>query len=132
MGRVAVTFDGGVVAEPESFTTANSRGLNFPVYVNHEKKNRDTGEYEKTGETSKIRVTLWGDEADTDIRKGDIVEVVGTLKEREYTRNDNTVGRQLETEFVDSIVVKYRKDNSQPVSASSGGFTPDDDSGGFV
>lgn len=131
MGRFSATFDGGVVAEPEAFTAGSSHGIHFPVYVNHERKNRETDKYEKTGETSKIRVTLWGDAADdADIRKSDIVEVTGTVKEREFTRKDGTEGRQIETEFVDSIVVKYRREDSQP--ASSDGFAPDDESGGFV
>jgi len=128
MGRVNATFDGGVVAEPEAFTAGSSHGLKFPVYVTHERKNKDSGNYEKTGDTTKIKVTLWNDAADAaDIQKGDIVEVTGTLKEREYDKQDGSKGRALETEFVDSVITKYRS-NSAP-----SGFTPDADvPNGFV
>jgi len=113
MGAVRATFDGAIVAEPEYFDTANSHGVNFPVYVNRQRKNRDTGSYEDTGDVTKIRVTLWGDLADsTEIQKGDIVEVTATLYEREY-QGKNGTGRSLETDWVDSVVVKYRKDAQQ-------------------
>lgn len=112
MSQVKATFSGGVVAEPESRTAGQSNLLEFPVYVNHQRKNKDTQEYEATGDTTKIKVTLWRDLADTDIRKGDIVEVVGTLVEKEFQKRDGTTGRALQTDYIESIVVKYRKDES--------------------
>ena len=95
-------------------TVGESKVLEFPVYVNHTKKNRDTGSYEPTGDVSKIRVTLWREKAEmTDVRKGDIVEVVATLVEKNFTRNDGTEGRSLQTDWVESVIVKYRKDGAQ-------------------
>lgn len=121
MAQVKVTFSGGVVAEPEQKQVGQNSILEFPVYVNHSRKNRDTGEYEDTGDTTKIRVSLWGDLSGEDIRKGDIVEVEGTLVEKEFEKRDGTAGRALQTEFVNSIVVKFRKDGgSSPAREAVG------------
>lgn len=118
MSQIKATFSGGVVADPTTRTVGDSSLLEFPVYVNHQKKNRDSGEYEDTGDTSKIKVTLWRELADTDIQKGDIVEIVGTLVEKEFERRDGTPGRALQTDYVESAVVKWRKDGG----ASPAGF----------
>lgn len=122
MAQVKVTFSGGVVADPELKQVGESSVLEFPVYVNHTRKNRDSGEYEPTGDTTKIRVSLWRDLADEDIRKGDIVEVEGTLIEKEFEKRDGTPGRSLQTEYVNSIVVKFRKDNDGSSGGGAKGF----------
>ena len=121
MSQVKATFTGNVVAKPDLRETQSGTALlEFPVYVNHTKKNRDTGSYDKTGDTTKIRVTLWGDLANnTDVEQGDLVEVVATLVEKEFEKKDGTIGRSLQTDYVESVVVKYRKDGSS-VSASAG------------
>jgi hypothetical protein len=84
--------------------------LEFPLYVNHTKKDKDSGEYVKTGDVSKVRVTLWRDLAGTDIQKGDLVEVVATLVEKEFDKKDGTQGRSLQTDYIESVVVKHRKE----------------------
>lgn len=112
MSQVKVSFTGGVVADPERRTVGESQLLEFPVYVNHSKKNRDTGEYEPTGDTTKIKVALWRDLASTDIQKGDLVEVSGTIVEKEFQKKDGTAGRSLQTDWVESIVVKFRKNGA--------------------
>lgn len=119
MAQVKVTFSGGVVAEPERKSLGGADALQFPVYVNHSRKDKDTGEYVDTGDTTKIRVTLWRDLADEDIQKGDIVEIEGTLVEKEFDKQDGTKGRALQTEYVNSIVVKHRKQGG-----NSGGGAP--------
>lgn len=121
MSQVKATFSGKVVAAPVSREAGGAALLEFPVYVNRTKKNRDTGEYEPTGDVTKIRVTLWRDLADTDIRDKDIVEVTGTIFEQEYDKQDGTKGRSLQTDFVDSIVVKWRADEA-PASSGASGF----------
>lgn len=108
MSQIKATFSGKVVAEPEFREVAGNPIQEFPVYVNHTKKNSATGEYEPTGDTSKIRVTLWRDLAQSDVQKGDIVEIAGTLVEKEWEKQDGTTGRSLQTGFVDSIVTKWR------------------------
>lgn len=119
MGQVKVTFSGGVVAAPERKNLGGADALQFPVYVNHTKKNKDTGEYDKTGDTTKIRVTLWRDLANEDIQQGDIVEIEGTLVEKEFQKQDGSTGRALQTEYVNSIVVKHRGGGNQ--GSGSGG-----------
>lgn len=127
MSRINATFSGGVVADPEDFEfSGGGTKRSFPVYVNHSKKNRDTGNYEDTGDVSKIRVALFGDLASTDIRKGDIVEVEGSLLEKEFEKRDGTTGRALQTEYVNSIVVKWRADGANAQPASDFGSTSGD------
>jgi single-stranded DNA-binding protein len=116
MSQVKVVFSGGVVADPETKQVGSNTILEFPVYVNHRRKNAQ-GEYENSGDTTKIRVSLWRDLASADIRKGDIVEVDGTLVEKEWTKQDGTTGRALQTEFVNSIDVKFRKDEGGATAA---------------
>jgi len=115
MSQIKATFTGNIVADPERREAGGAPLLEFPLYVNHTKKNRDSNEYEKTGDVSKIRVTLWRDLSDTDIQKGDLVEVVATLIEKEFDKKDGTVGRSLQTDYVESVVVKHRKE--APVGA---------------
>lgn len=124
MSQVKATFSGNIVAAPDLRETPNGASLlEFPVYVNHTKKNRDTGEYEKTGDTTKIRVTLWGELAnDTDVQQGDLVEITATLVEKEFDKKDGTQGRSLQTDWVESVVVKYRKDSATTTAPSLGGF----------
>ena len=115
MSQIKATFSGNIVADPERREAGGSNLLEFPVYVNHTKKDRDSGEYVKTGDVSKVRVTLWRDMADTDVLKGDLVEVVATLVEKEFSKKDGTQGRSLQTDYVESVVVKHRKE--EPVGA---------------
>lgn len=122
MSRINAVFSGNVVAEPTKKDINGTSLLEFPVYVNHTKKNRDSGEYEKTGDTSKIRVTVWRDLADSlDVKMGDLVEVNGTLVEKEFQKQDGTVGRSLQTDYIESVVVKYRKDEGSTIAVDSDG-----------
>ena len=121
MSQVKATFTGTVVAEPEKKETRNGVAkLEFPVYVNHAKKNKDTGSYATTGDVTKFRVTLWGDRVDTDIQRGDLVEVVATIVEKEFDKRDGTKGRSLQTDYVEAISVKFRKDGRASSSISAG------------
>lgn len=121
MSQVKATFTGTVVAEPEKKETRNGVAkLEFPVYINHAKKNKDTGNYATTGDVTKFRVTLWGDRVDTDIQRGDLVEVVATIVEKEFDKRDGTKGRSLQTDYVEAISVKFRKDGRAVSSLSTG------------
>jgi len=110
MSQIKATFTGNIVADPERREAGGAPLLEFPLYVNHTKKDRDSGEYVKTGDVSKIRVTLWRDLADTDIQKGDLVEVTATLVEKEFSKKDGTSGRSIQTDYVESVIVKHRKE----------------------
>lgn len=124
MANIEVKFSGGVVADPEDYTFPDSGKTkrSFPVYVNDQDKKDD--QYVDNGDVTKIRVQLFGDLANEDIRKGDIVEITGTIKEREFQKKDGTTGRALETKFVNSIVVKWRRDGAAAPAAASGNFVP--------
>jgi len=117
MSQVKATFTGNVVAAPERREAGGTTLVEFPLYVNHSKKDKDSGEYVKTGDVTKVRVTLWRDLANTDIQMGDLVEVVGTIIEKEFQKKDGTAGRSLQTDYIESVVVKYRKDQQQSPEA---------------
>jgi single-strand DNA-binding protein len=116
-----ITISGGVVADPEYKTpTEKFRVLEFPLYDNETRKNKDTGEYEQTGNVTKLKVVLKNDLADQwrgKINKGDIVEIVGSITEREYDRKDGGKGRSLETTWVDSVTVKFTKSGAPSVES---------------
>lgn len=131
MSKIHATFDGRVVADVEAREVGSSTVYEFPVYVNHRRKNKQTGEYEDSGDTSKIRVSVWGDRPD--VQKGDIVEVIASLVEKEWEKKDGTKGRQLQTEYTESVTVKHRRDagaSAEWAVASIGG-TPVDPSAPF-
>ena len=117
MSRINAVFTGNVVAEPTKKDINGTSLLEFPVYVNHTKKDKTSGEYVKTGDTSKIRVSVWRELADSlDIQQGDLVEIHGSLIEKEFDKKDGTPGRSLQTDYIESVVVKYRKDGAAPAS----------------
>lgn len=117
MSRISAVFTGNVVAEPTKKEVNGIALLEFPVYVNHTKKDKDSGEYVKTGDTSKIRVTVWRDLAESlDVKQGDLVEVHGSLVEKEFQKQDGTAGRSLQTDYIESVVVKHRKEGATPPS----------------
>lgn len=130
MGQFKGTFDGGVVAEPEIKQFASGASvLEFPVYINDEDKDKNSGKYEKNGDVTKIKVKIWSsnpifEQVAADVKKGFIVEVTGSVKEREFETKSGSAGRALETKWVESVTVKYRPDNVAP-AASSGGFGDD-------
>jgi hypothetical protein len=55
------------------------------------------------------------------VRQGDLVEVHGTLVEKEFDKKDGTQGRSLQTDYIESVVVKYRKDEGSSVAVDSDG-----------
>lgn len=117
MSRINATFSGNVVADPTRKDINGTALLEFPVYVNHTKKDKDSGEYVKTGDTTKIRVSVWRDLANSlDVKMGDLVEITGTLVEKEFQKQDGTQGRSLQTDYIESVVVKYRKDGAAPIA----------------
>lgn len=128
MAQIEAKFSGAVVADPEVREVNGAKVLEFPVYVNHDRKDKDTGEYVPTGDVSKIRVSLWRDLADTDVRKNDIVRIEATLVEKEFQKRDNTPGRSLQTGFVNSIERVFRKNDAPRADA---GFIPAPDGEGF-
>jgi single-stranded DNA-binding protein len=133
MAQVKATFDGRIVADPEDKSfSSGAEVTEFPVYVNHSRKN-GSGEYEDTGEVTKIRVGLWSSNPKIDewrdqgFRKNDIVEIVCTLKEREWVNKEGVKGRALQTDWVESVTLKYRRDEESVGAASAsapgyGGF----------
>lgn len=116
--QVKVQFTGNVTNEPtiREIGAKNTPLKELVVAVNHDKKNKDTGEYERTGDTTWITVKLWGDRASEQFGKGDLIEYDGTIVEKAFTRKDGTEGRRLESDYVGSLVVKYSKNASAAAS----------------
>lgn len=109
MSQVKAVFVGSIVAEVESKSVGQSTVYEFPVYVNHRRKDKQTGEYVNTGDTTKIRVSVWNEKPQ--VQKGDLVEVSASLVEKEFDKRDGTKGRQLQTEFVEYVNVKARRES---------------------
>lgn len=109
-----IVISGSIVAEPESIGKAGN-GIKVVLYDNEQKKDRDTGAYESTGNVTKLQIAVWGEEnvefVKENIRKGDIWQVEGSIVEVEYEKKDGTTGRQLELKFAKNWDLKYRKDN---------------------
>ncbi len=126
MSSIKATFTGTVVADPELKETKNGiKKLEFPVYVNHARKNKETGTWATTGDVTKFRVTLWADRVNEDFRKGDLVEVSATIVEKEFTKRDGTAGRSLQTDYIESITLKHRKEGNSVAAVKTGGFDED-------
>lgn len=121
--QVKAQFTGNVTNEPtiREIGDKKTKLKELVVAINHDKKNKDTGEYERTGDTTWVTVKLWGDRASEVFGKGDLIEYDGTIVEKAFTRKDGTEGRRLESDYVASIVVKYSKNNT-PVSAEEEPF----------
>ena len=108
MGKLSATFDGRVVADVEARTVGQSTVYEFPVYVNRVKKNKTTDKWEDTGDVTKIRVAVWNEAPQ--VQKGDVVQVTASLYEATWKKQDGTEGRMLQTDYVESIEVKHRRD----------------------
>ena len=109
-----IVISGAVVSVPEFKQISDTfRVLEFGFYDNEQRKNKDTDKYEDTGNTLKLKVVLKNDLADQyreQVKKGDIWEIDATITEREYDKRDGTKGRALETTYVNSLTLKWRKD----------------------
>jgi single-stranded DNA-binding protein len=112
--QLKALFTANVTNDPEirEVGAKNTPLKELNVAINHDKKNKDTGAYDKTGDTTWITVKLWGEAAGQDFRKGDLVEFDGTIVEKHFTRKDGTEGRRLESDYVASLTVKFRKDGA--------------------
>ena len=129
------SFVGNVTNVPEikSIGAKGTHLLELNLAANARRKNKDTGEYEPVLDSSGkqkvswLTVKLWGERADNaDYVKGDLVEFVGSVQEEHYEKRDGSEGRRLETDFIESVEVKYpSKNRTEPVGATAdAGFIP--------
>jgi single-stranded DNA-binding protein len=116
--QLRAQFVGSVTNEPEVRRVGQKETAlkELNVAINHDKKNKETGEYERTGDTTWVRISLWGERSNLDFRKGDMVEFDGTLVEKAFQRKDGTEGRRLEADYVEKLDVKFRKDSASGVA----------------
>lgn len=103
MSGIDAVIVGNVVADPETRNVGNYVVHEFPLYVNHNKLDKATGSWVKTGDVSKIRVSVWGDKPS--VAKGDLIRIEAGLVEKNFTKRDGSDGRQMQTEYVKSIEV---------------------------
>lgn len=115
------TVTGRIVADPEDRKISDKFSiLTFPVYANRRVKNRETNEYENDPQgTTKLTIELKFDQREQwlgKLNQGDLVTVTGSFFEREYDKKDGSKGRQLQSDFVESVEVKFSKSggNSAP------------------
>ena len=126
--QIKVKLSGNITNDPrvQSIGAKGTALMELNVAVNHDRKNRDTGEYEKTGDTTWILVKLWGATAEEALdndtyRKSDLIEFEGTIVEKHYKLSNGTEGRKLESDWVESVTVIFRKDAT---AQADSGFAP--------
>lgn len=117
-------FTGNITNEPtiREVGAKNTPLKELNVAINHDKKNKDTGEYERTGDTSWVTIKLWGDSASQQFGKGDMIEFDGTVVEKHFTRKDGTEGRRVESDYVAELVVKFAKNAAQSTETEEDPF----------
>jgi len=116
MSKIEAIVTGNVVADPETRQVGQYIVHEFPVYVNHQKKDKDSGAWVRTGDVTKIRVSVWGDKPL--VKMGDLIKFPTALVEKTFTKKDGTEGRQIQTEYVGEITILGASKNDS--------FTPDD------
>jgi single-stranded DNA-binding protein len=136
--QMKVKLSGNITNDPtvQLVGARNTALMELNVAVNHDRKNKDTGEYEKTGDTTWVLVKLWGDTAENakdeaQYQKGDLINFEGTLVEKHYKLSNGTEGRKLESDWIETLTVLYRKGGSSVEAGGSGGFAPDNVAPGF-
>ena len=79
-----------LVADPELRYTGNGTAVaNFRVACNSRRKNQQTGQWED-GDTTFLSVSAWGargENVSSQFSKGNKINVVGDLKQREYEKD---------------------------------------------
>lgn len=128
------SFVGNITNEPEIklIGTKQTPLKELNLAANARRKNKESGEFEpvldKDGKqkVSWLTVKLWGDRANEDFVKGDLVEYVGSAQEEHFEKRDGTPGRRLESDYIESVTVKYAsKNRTEPVGATAdAGFIP--------
>lgn len=85
MATATITIEGFTARDGElKFLQSGRAVLELVIPVTPQKKN-DQGGWDDDGETAWYRVSVWGSMAEAlTIPKGTLVQVVGTLKPREY------------------------------------------------
>jgi single-stranded DNA-binding protein len=106
------TVTGKIVADPEDRKISDKFSiLTFPLYANRRVKNRETGEYENDPQgTTKLTIELKFDQREQWLGKlnnKDVVTVTGSFFEREYDKKDGGKGRQLQSDFIESVEIKF-------------------------
>ena len=88
MGTAIVTLEGFAAKDAElKFTGSGRAVLEITLPITPQKKN-DSGEWVDVGDTAWYRCALWGSQAEVlQIRKGSMVQVVGTLNPRTYEKD---------------------------------------------
>ena len=79
-----------LVADPElRYTNSGTAVANFRVACNSRRKNQQTGQWED-GDTTFLTVSAWGvrgENVSSQFSKGNKINVVGDLKQREYEKD---------------------------------------------
>lgn len=123
VGEARIEFVGSLTADPEmKFLQSGAAVTNFTVAVNGRRKNQQTDQWEDLDGTF-YRCAVWRDMAENvaaSLSKGDRVIVLGTVKQREYDKEDGTKGYSLEVD-VDAVGPDLRFAQATVNRANRGG-----------
>ena len=120
------TVIGRLTQDPDLNFSQNGKAYaNFSIAVDHNRKNRQTNEWEKTGATF-LRVTLWehmAEDAAEKLRKGQRVIAQGQVVTRFYEDRDGKEGKSLEfsAQEIGPLLDKWAPKDQQPQGGGFGG-----------
>lgn len=137
MANNEIKFSGRITETP----TYNDKYdlLNIKVAENHQRKNKDTGQWEDYS-TTWHRITAWRDvaqelAANPEINKGAIVEVSARYESEREPWTDKDGNKRINLNLTANYVtVKFPPKEAQPAvkpAGGSDGFTPDYGDGAF-
>lgn len=119
---------GNLCADPDLRFTPNGKAVvKLRVACSDRKRNADTGLWEDTG-TTFLDVTAWraAEQITEQLKRGDNVHIVGSLKQRQYTAKDGT--ERVTYEVTAETVARTVKDGTTtPVATTSVGTNWDTD-----
>lgn len=120
----SVQIDGNLTADPELRFTENGIPVStFNVAHTPRRLNRQTNEFEDAGETLFLRVNVWRAQAENiaaSLHKGDAVQVIGRLVQRNWTDKDTGKNRstiECEAEIVSADLRRQRIQSVQRIKS---------------
>ena len=126
MSKATMTIEGFVARDPEIRDVNGQQVATVTVPHTPRRKNRDTGQFEDSGDTLWVQASFWGDEAVAvthEARKGALVTITGQPELNVYTKNSGETAAQLRLKFA-TLGVIPRAGRPAPVAQDEPWSTP--------
>jgi single-stranded DNA-binding protein len=122
VSEVAISVEGFVANDLTVRQAGSSRVVDVSVPHTPRRKNRDTGEWEDSGETVWFEASFWDGHADSvldSVQKGSLVSLTGSVKLEAYLKRDGTPGAKAVVTSPTIAVIVRRPSRSTPNGSSS-------------